>query len=87
MTSSSTLFRRIFFSNIEEFFDSIDDEARSSCDCDSCNCRCDCDNETRDKTFDDREKNASIMIRMKEKFDLRIRKSLNDNDRMIRESD
>jgi hypothetical protein len=87
MISSSTLFRRILFSNIERLFDSIDDEARDSFDCDSCDCRRDCDDEIRDEIFDDREKDASIMIRMREKSHLRIRRSSNEDDRMIQESD
>jgi hypothetical protein len=63
MISSSTSFRRVFFSNIEELFNSIDDEAWDSCDCDSCDCRCDCDDQIRNEILDDRKKNASIMIK------------------------
>jgi frataxin-like iron-binding protein CyaY len=51
MISSSTSFRRIVLSNIEELFDSIDDEVRDSCDC-----RCECDDETRNKVFNDQKK-------------------------------
>ncbi len=65
MTLLSTSFRRIFFNNIEKLFDSIDDEARDLFDYDSCDCRRDCDDETRNKTFDDRKKNVSIMIKKK----------------------
>ncbi len=65
MTSSSTSSRRILYSNIEEFSDSIENKARDSCDYDSCDCRCDCDDEMRDEAFDDRKKNASIMIKEK----------------------
>jgi hypothetical protein len=82
MISSSTSFRRILFSNIEELSDSIDDEARSSCDS-----RCDCDDETQNEILNDRKKDASIMIRMKKKINLRIRRSSNKDDRMIRKSD
>ncbi len=84
ITSSSTSSRRILFSNIEELVsDSIDDEARNSCD--SRNCRC--DDETRDEILDDRKKNASIMIKMRKKSDLRIQRSSDEDNRMIRESD
>ncbi len=87
MTLSSTSSQRILFNNIEKLSDSIDDEARDFCDCDSCDCRRDCDDEIRDEIFDDREKDASIMIRMREKSHLRIRRSSNVDDRMIQESD
>jgi hypothetical protein len=84
MTSSLTSSRRILFSNIEELvFDSTDDEVRNSCD--SRDCRC--DDEARNEIFDDRKKEASIMIKMKEKSDLRIRRSSDENYRMIRKSD
>ncbi len=72
MISSTTLFRRILFNDIERLSDSIDDEARDSFDCDSCDCRRDCDYETRNEAFDDRKKDASIMIKKKNlicKFD------------------
>ncbi len=62
MTSSSTLFRRILFSNIEKLvFNLINDKARDSCDCH-------CDDEIRNEIFDDRKKNTSIMIKMKKKL-------------------
>jgi hypothetical protein len=84
MISSSTSFRRILFSNIEELvFDSTDDEARDSCD--SRDCRF--DDEARNEAFDDRKKTASIMIKMRKKSDLRIRRSSDEDDRMIRKSD
>ncbi len=57
MICSSTSSRRILFSNVEELVsDSTDDEARDCCDCD-------CDDKTRNEVLDDREKNASIIIR------------------------
>ncbi len=65
MTLSSTSFRRILFNNIEKLSDSIDDEARDSCDCDFCDCRRDCDDEIRNEILDDRKKDASIMIKEK----------------------
>ncbi len=86
MISSSTSFRRILFSNSERFFDSIDDEVRNFCDCDSCDYRRDCDDEVRNKVFNDREKDVSILIQ-KKNFDLLIRRSSDENNRMIRESD
>jgi hypothetical protein len=77
MISSSTLFRRILFSNIEELVsDSTDDETRDSCDCR-------CNDKIKDEILDDRKKDASIIIKMKKKIDLRIRRFLNENDRMI----
>jgi hypothetical protein len=69
------------FSNVEELVsDSTDDEARDSCDCRY-------DDETRNEVFDDRKNDVSIMIKMKKKFDLRIRRSSDEDDSMIRESD
>jgi hypothetical protein len=66
MISSSTSFRRILFSNIEELVpDSIDDEARDSCDCR-------CDDEIRNEVFNNRKKDALIIIKMEKKSDLRI---------------
>ncbi len=81
ITSLFTLSRRILFSSIEELVsDSTDDETRDSCDC------C-CDDETRNEVLDDREKDASIIIKMKEKSDLRIRRSSDEDNCIIRESD
>jgi hypothetical protein len=81
MTSSSTSFRRILFSNIEKLvFDLTDDETRNSCDC----CY---DDETRNEILDDRKKNALIMIKMRKKSDLRIRRFSDENNCMIREFD
>jgi hypothetical protein len=78
MTWSFTSFRRIIFSNIEELIsDWTDDETR---DC------CSCDDETRDEILNDRKENASIIIKMKEKFDLRIRRFSDKDDHIIRKS-
>jgi hypothetical protein len=43
--------------------------------------------ETENEIFNDRKKDASIIIRMKKKSDLRIRRSSNEDDCMIRKSD
>jgi hypothetical protein len=67
MTSSLTSSRRILFNNIKELVsDSIDDEAWDFCDCR-------CDEEIRNEIFNDQKKEASIMIIITKKSDLRVR--------------
>ncbi len=66
--------RRILFNKIERLvFDSADDESRDDFDAF-------CDDETRDEALTNREKNASIMIKMREKFNLQIQRSSDEDD-------